>query len=95
MTTTTADLPGTTLEAANEGDGDSAAPWLIGAGIAALVAIVIGGLVLKRRADADKAAGAEAGADGGVEAPEIPPGPPSPTPEPDTWLRGSRRRRPG
>jgi periplasmic copper chaperone A len=60
VTTTTADLPGTTLEAANEGDGDDAAPWLIGAGIAALVAIVIGGMFLKRRADADKARGAEA-----------------------------------
>ena len=55
-TSTTADLPGTTLEAANEGDGDSAAPWLIGAGIAAVLAVVIGGLILKRRVDADKAA---------------------------------------
>jgi uncharacterized protein len=64
VTTTTADLPGTTLEAANEGDGDSAAPWLIGAGIAALLAILIGGLLLKRRADADKATGAEPDADG-------------------------------
>ena len=52
--TTTADLPDTTVEAANEGDGDSAAPWLIGAGIAAIVAIAIGGYLLKRRADAEK-----------------------------------------
>jgi len=56
-TSTTADLPGTTVEAANEGDGDSAAPWLIGAGIAALVVIAVGGMFLKRRADADTAAG--------------------------------------
>ena len=48
-TTTTRDLPGTTLEAANEGDGDSAAPWLIGSGIAAIVAIAVGGYLLKRR----------------------------------------------
>jgi periplasmic copper chaperone A len=54
-TSTTADLPGTTVEAANEGDGDSAAPWLIGAGIAAILVIAIGGYLLKRRADADKA----------------------------------------
>lgn len=54
-TSTTADLPGTTVEAANEGDGDSATPWLIGAGIAAVVAIVIGGTILKRRMDRDQA----------------------------------------
>lgn len=48
-TTTSRDLPGTTLEAANEGDGDSAAPWLIGSGIAAVVAIAVGGYLLKRR----------------------------------------------
>jgi hypothetical protein len=60
-TSTTADLPGTTVEAANEGDGDSAAPWLIGAGIAAIVAIAVGGWLLKRHQDR-----AEAGADGGA-----------------------------
>jgi uncharacterized protein YcnI len=48
-TTTSRELPGTTLEAANEGDGDSAAPWLIGSGIAAIVAIGAGGYLLKRR----------------------------------------------
>ena len=52
-TSTTVDLPGTTLEAANEGDGGSATPWLIGAGIAAVLAIAIGGSILKRRTDAD------------------------------------------
>jgi uncharacterized protein YcnI len=57
-TSTTADLPDTTVEAANEGDGDSAAPWLIGAGIAAILAIAIGGYLLKRRSDADEANGA-------------------------------------
>ena len=56
---TTADLPGTTLEAANDGDDDAAAPWLIGAGIAAVVAIAIGGTLLKRRADRGQAAGAD------------------------------------
>jgi uncharacterized protein YcnI len=60
-TSTTADLPDTTVEASNEGDGDSAAPWLIGAGIAAILAIAIGGYLLKRRSDADEAAAAEAG----------------------------------
>ena len=64
VTTTTADLPGTTVEAANEGDGDSAAPWLIGAGIAALVAIAVGGWLLKRRTDADRASGSGAPEDG-------------------------------
>ncbi len=48
-TATSRELPGTTLEAANEGDGDSAAPWLIGSGIAAIVAIAVGGYLLKRR----------------------------------------------
>ncbi len=49
-TTTSRDLPGTTLEAANEGDDDgSAAPWLIGSGIAAVVAIAVGGYLLRRR----------------------------------------------
>jgi len=58
-TSTTADLPGTTLEAADDGDDDSAAPWLIGAGIAAVVAIVIGGTLLKRHADRAEASSAE------------------------------------
>ena len=62
VTSTTADLPGTTLEAANEGDGDSAAPWLIGAGIAALLAIIVGGLFLKRRAERDEERGAASAA---------------------------------
>ena len=48
--TTTRELPGTTLEAANEGDDGSAAPWLVGSGIAAAVAIAVGGYLLKRRA---------------------------------------------
>jgi uncharacterized protein YcnI len=48
-TSTSRELPGTTLEAANEGDGDGAAPWLIGSGIAAIVAIAAGGYLLKRR----------------------------------------------
>jgi uncharacterized protein YcnI len=49
-TTTSRELPGTTLEAANEGDDDgSAAPWLIGSGVAAIVAIAVGGYLLKRR----------------------------------------------
>jgi len=60
-TSTTADLPGTTVEAANEGDGDAAAPWLIGAGIAAVVAIVVGGTLLKRHADRAKGDGGTAG----------------------------------
>ena len=49
-TTTSRELPGTTLEAANEGDGGEAAPWLIGSGIAAAMAIAVGGYLLKRRA---------------------------------------------
>jgi uncharacterized protein YcnI len=53
-TTTTedeeADLPGTTLEAEERDDGGtSAAPWVIGSGLAALVAIGVGGWLLKRR----------------------------------------------
>ncbi len=49
-TTPDADLPGTTLEAQERDDGNtSAAPWVIGSGIAALAAIGIGGTVLKRR----------------------------------------------
>lgn len=47
---TTADLPGTTLEAEERDDGTgSAAPWLIGSGIAAAVAIAVGGRLLQRR----------------------------------------------
>ena len=60
---TTADLPGTTLEAADDGDDDSAAPWLIGAGIAAVLAILVGGLFLKRKVDADRASGHPASQD--------------------------------
>lgn len=49
-TTTTERLPGTTLEAEQRDDGSSSpAPWLIGAGVAAVVAIGAGGYVLKRR----------------------------------------------
>ena len=49
-TSTGSDLPGTTLEAQERDDGNtSAAPWLIGSGIAALAAIGIGGTLLKRR----------------------------------------------
>jgi uncharacterized protein YcnI len=54
-TTTTddeeSDLPGTTLEAEERDDGNTAAaPWIIGSGLAALVAIGVGGWILKRRA---------------------------------------------
>ncbi len=50
-TTTESDLPGTTLEADQRDDGGtSAAPWIIGSGIAALVAVGAGGWILKRRA---------------------------------------------
>lgn len=50
-TTTTERLPGTTLEADQRDDGNnSAAPWFIGSGIAALVAIGAGGYWLKSRA---------------------------------------------
>lgn len=46
-----ADLPGTTLEAEERDDGTgSAAPWLIGSGIAAAAAIAVGGWLLQRRA---------------------------------------------
>lgn len=45
------DLPGTTVEAAQRDDGTTnAAPWLIGSGVAAAVAVGVGGYVLKRRA---------------------------------------------
>lgn len=44
-------LPGTTLEAEERDDGTtSAAPWIIGSGMVALVAIGVGGTLLKRRA---------------------------------------------
>lgn len=58
LTTTTAEVspttterrPGTSLEAAERDDGStSAAPWLIGSGVLALVAVALGGLLLKRR----------------------------------------------
>jgi len=49
-TTTESDLPGTTLEAQERDDGGtSAAPWIIGSGLAAAAAIAIGGTILKRR----------------------------------------------
>lgn len=49
-TATTADLPGTTLEAQQRDDGStSAAPWLIGSGLVAAASIGIGGTLLKRR----------------------------------------------
>jgi uncharacterized protein YcnI len=49
-TTTEDELPRTTLEAQERDDGTtSAAPWIIGSGIAALAAIGIGGTILKRR----------------------------------------------
>ena len=51
-TTTTSALPGTTLEADQRDDGNtSAAPWIIGSGIAAVLVIAIGGLFLKRKQD--------------------------------------------
>jgi hypothetical protein len=51
-TTTTNELPGTTLEADERDDGTtSAAPWIIGAGIAAIVAVAVGGTLLKRKQD--------------------------------------------
>ena len=57
-TTTTAELspttterrPGTSLEAEERDDGStSAAPWVIGSGVAALAAVGAGGYLLKRR----------------------------------------------
>jgi uncharacterized protein YcnI len=49
-TTTERELAGTTLEAQQRDDGDtSAAPWVIGSGLAALVVIGAGGMLLKRR----------------------------------------------
>lgn len=50
-TSTTERLPGTSLEASERDDGDnSAAPWVIGSGVAALAVIGAGGLVLRQRA---------------------------------------------
>jgi uncharacterized protein YcnI len=50
--TTSSSLPGTTVEAEQRDDGDTnTAAWLLGSGLAAVVAIVVGGLLLKRRAD--------------------------------------------
>lgn len=47
---TTERQPGTSLEAEERDDGStSAAPWVIGSGVAALVAVGAGGLLLKRR----------------------------------------------
>ncbi len=43
-------VPRTTLEAQERDDGTtSAAPWIVGSGVAALAAIGIGGTLLKRR----------------------------------------------
>jgi hypothetical protein len=66
-TTATDELPGTTLEAEERDDGsNAAAPWLIGSAIAAVLAIAIGGTLLKRRVDREKAeaSGDGAGGDG-------------------------------
>ena len=50
-TSTTERLPGTSLEAEQRDDGGtSAAPWVIGSGLAALAVVGVGGLLLKRRA---------------------------------------------
>lgn len=47
---TTERLPGTSLEAEERDDGStSAAPWVIGSGVAALAVVGLGGLFLKRR----------------------------------------------
>lgn len=63
-TTTTNELPGTTLEAEERDDGStSAAPWLIGSAIAALLAVGIGGWLLKRRVDREAAEVADAAGD--------------------------------
>lgn len=50
VSTTQDRQPGTTLEAEERNNGDdSLAPWLIGSAIAAVVAIGVGGTLLKRR----------------------------------------------
>ncbi len=47
---TTNDLPDTALEAETRDDGGgSLTPWLVGAGVAALLTVLIGGAVLQRR----------------------------------------------
>lgn len=49
---TTESLPGTTLEAEQRDDGNtSAAPWLIGSGLAAAAMVGLGGLFLKSRTE--------------------------------------------
>ena len=45
----TAQVPGTTLEAQARDDGTSLAPWLIGSGVAAAAAVLVGGTALRRR----------------------------------------------
>jgi uncharacterized protein YcnI len=68
-TTTEDELPATTVEAEERDDGSNdAAPWLIGSAVVALAAILVGGLLLKRRADREAAAGAEAPAAAGPSA---------------------------
>jgi hypothetical protein len=55
-TTATERRPGTTLEAEQRDDGNNdMAPWLIGSGVVALVAVGVGGYALKRRTDAGRA----------------------------------------
>ena len=50
---TTLDLPRTVGEAEQRDDGNTdSAPWIIGSGVAALAAILIGGTILKRRSAA-------------------------------------------
>ena len=67
VTTTSSSIPGTTAEAEQRDDGSTnAAAWLIASGIAALVAIGVGGLWLKRRADRESAAPGD-GPDGGPD----------------------------
>lgn len=66
-TTTTDELPGTTLEAEQRDDGStSAAPWLIGSAIVALIAVAVGGTFLKRRADRAQEDGSGDGGDAGA-----------------------------
>ena len=50
-TSTTLDLPRTAGEADQRDDGNTdSAPWILGSGVVALAAILIGGTILKRRA---------------------------------------------
>jgi periplasmic copper chaperone A len=44
--------PGTTVQAEDQGEGGSLAPWVIGGGLVALVLVVGGGLLLRQRAGA-------------------------------------------